>query len=103
MTSLDLALTAISAAADWTDISPQYDAPWIASLRRILSWVFGTVTLLAFLALLIAVAAIVFRGFGSERVRQFAADNILWVVLAVAALGALNGIFAFALGFDLGF
>lgn len=93
----------ITIAAKVPDISPRYDAPFFQAFTRIASWVLGVSLVLAFVALILAILAIMFRGVVPERARSFAAANIGWVFLGLALLGSISGVFAWLVGFDLGF
>lgn len=85
------------------DIQPDYSFPAFAALQQIVSWVLGVAMLLSFLALIVVILGVAFKGFGNQRFQQFSAGNVGWVLLGVICLGSLNGLWAFFAGFDLGF
>ncbi|MCG7415198.1 MULTISPECIES: hypothetical protein [Microbacterium] len=85
------------------NISPDFNAPWLQGLQVIVSYVLATALVLAFLALIIAIVALVFRGIFPDQVRDWAGKNIVTVFIATAALGAVSGIFAWFINFDFGF
>ena len=53
--------------------------------------------------LILAGAALAFRGIASDRVRTWAGENILWIFIAAAVLGSASGLFQWFVGFDFGF
>lgn len=85
------------------DIQPDYSFPAFAALQQIVSWVLGGATLLTFLALIVVIVGVAFKGFGNQKFQQFSASNVGWVLLGVICLGSITGLFAFFAGFDLGF
>lgn len=90
-------------AIDVPDIQPDFNAPFMAPLMRIVSWILAGAMILAVLALVIAIVGVAFKGLGSSKYQEWAGSSILWIVGALAGLGSLSGIFAFFVGFDLGF
>ena len=52
---------------------------------------------------IIAGASLAFRGLASDRVRTWAGENILWIFIAAAVLGAASGLFQWFVNFDFGF
>lgn len=84
------------------NIGPDFSGPGSAALVKIASWILGGGLLVSFIALIVSIALIAGKGFGSSAVHKFAASNIGWVFLAVAALGSISGIFQLAVGFNLG-
>ncbi len=85
------------------NITPDFSAPWLQGLQVIVSYVLATGLVLAFLALIVAIIALVFRGIFPDQVRGWAGKNIVTVFIATAALGAVSGIFAWFISFDFGF
>jgi hypothetical protein len=53
--------------------------------------------------LIIAGASLAFRGLASDRMRTWAGENILWIFIAAAVLGAASGLFQWFVNFDFGF
>ncbi|MGZ0069869.1 hypothetical protein [Microbacterium arborescens] len=84
-------------------IEPRWDAPWLAGLQVLVSYVLATAIVLALLALIVAIAALVFQGIFPSQVRDWAGKNIVIIFVAAAALGAVGGLFAWFINFDFGF
>ena len=59
--------------------------------------------LVVLIMLIIAGASLAFRGLASDRMRSWAGENILWIFIAAAVLGAASGLFAWFVNFDFGF
>ena len=85
------------------DVQPDFDAPGASAVVQIASWALGLGLIVTIIALVACFVAIAFKGFGNQVIQQAAGKSILWVALGVAALGSLSGIWAFIVGFDLGF
>ena len=64
------------------NITPNFDAPWLQGLQVIVSYVLATALVLAFLALIVAIVALVFRGIFPDQVRDWAGKNIVTVFIA---------------------
>jgi hypothetical protein len=94
---------AVLPADGFPNVTPSYDFPVFTLLKRILSWVLGGGTMVVFLALIIAIVAVVFKGFGNERLRGMAVSNIGFIIAGVVVLSGITGIFAWTQGLDLGF
>ncbi len=90
-------------AIDVPDISPDFSAPFMAPLLRVISWVLAGGMVLTALALIVAVVGVAFKGLGNSKYQEWAGSSILWIVGVLAVLGSISGIFAFFAGFDLGF
>ncbi len=88
---------------DFPDIGPDYSAPFFHGLKVIASYVLGGATIVVFIVLIIAAAALALRGMFPERVRGWAGENILTIFIAAAILGSISGIFQWFIGFDFGF
>ncbi|MHC2999983.1 hypothetical protein [Microbacterium sp. HJ5] len=88
---------------DVPDIQPDYSAPFFAGFQVIASWILAAAMLVVLVMLIIAGAALAFRGLASDRVRTWAGESIMWIFLAAAVLGAASGLFAFFVNFDFGF
>lgn len=85
------------------EISPRFDAPFFEAFQRIASYVLGGALILVLIALIVAIAALAFRGLAPERARTWAGENIVWIFIAAAALGAVSGLFQWFISFDFGF
>ena len=85
------------------DIAPPFNAPWLAGLQVLASYILATGFIIAFIALIIAILALVFHGIFPDQVRSWAGKNIMIVFIATAALGAISGLFAWFVNFNFGF
>lgn len=88
---------------DVPDIQPDFSAPFFAGLQVIASYLLGAAMILVFIMLVVAAAALAFRGLAPERVRTWAGENIAWIFIAAAVLGAASGLFQWFVNFDFGF
>lgn len=88
---------------DVPDIEPDFSAPFFEGFRTIVSYLLAGCLLAVLATLIFAGAALAFRGLASDRVRTWAGENILWVFLAAAVLGAASGLFQWFVNFDFGF
>jgi len=93
----------IPTAVDVPDISPDWNAPFISGLTSIGSYILAGALILTLIMLIIAFVGVVTKGGGSERYQSWAGEWILKILAVGAGLGAVNAIFAFAVGFDFGF
>ena len=91
------------ADVDVPDINPDFDAPWFAGFQTIASYVLATALIVVLIMLIIAGCALAFRGLASDRVRTWAGENIMWIFIAAAVLGAASGLFQWFVNFDFGF
>ncbi|WP_460798739.1 hypothetical protein [Microbacterium sp. GXF0217] len=85
------------------DVEPDFSAPFFEGLQRIASYVLAAAMIVVLIMLIIAGAALAFRGLASDRVRTWAGENILPIFFAAAILGAASGLFAWFVNFDFGF
>lgn len=88
---------------DVPPIGPDFSAPFFAGLQVLASYLLGAAMILVFMMLIIAGAALAFRGLAPERVRTWAGENIAWIFVAAAVLGAASGLFQWFVNFDFGF
>lgn len=88
---------------DVPDIQPDFDAPWLDGLQVLASYFLATAFILAFVALIIAVLALVTHGIFPDGVRSWAGKSIVVVGVATVVLGALSGLFQWFVNFDFGF
>lgn len=88
---------------DVPDIQPDFSAPFFAGLQVIASYLLGAAMIVVFIMLIVAGAALAFRGLAPERVRTWAGENIAWIFIAAAVLGAASGLFQWFVNFDFGF
>lgn len=88
---------------DVPDIQPDFSAPFFAGLQVIASYLLGAAMIVVFILLVVAGAALAFRGLAPERVRTWAGENIAWIFIAAAVLGAASGLFQWFVNFDFGF
>ena len=88
---------------DVPDIQPDFTAPFFAGFQTIASYILAGALLVVLIMLIIAGAALAFRGLASDRVRTWAGENILWIFIAAAVLGSASGLFQWFVGFDFGF
>lgn len=93
----------IQVNVDIPEINPDFSAPFFQGLQVIASYVLAGAMIVVFIMLIIAGAALAFRGLASDRVRTWAGENILWIFIAAAVLGAASGLFAWFVNFDFGF
>jgi len=88
---------------DVPPIGPNFSAPFFAGLQLIASYLLGAALIVVFMMLIIAGAALAFRGLAPERVRTWAGENIVWIFIAAAVLGAASGLFQWFVNFKFGF
>ena len=91
------------AEVDIPDIQPDFSAPFFQGFQVIASYILAGAMLVVLIMLIIAGAALAFRGLASDRARTWAGENILWIFIAAAVLGAASGLFAWFVNFDFGF
>ncbi len=96
-------MTTARATVDVPEIQPDFSAPFFAGFQVLASYILAAALLLVMIMLIIAGAALAFRGLASDRVRTWAGENILWIFIAAAVLGAVSGLFAWFVNFDFGF
>ncbi|TFD50735.1 hypothetical protein E3T43_18045 [Cryobacterium sp. Hh7] len=97
------ALSGVPSAVDVPDITPDWDAPFISGLISIGSFILAGALIVVLIMLIIAFVGVVTKGGGSERFQSWSGEWILKILAVAAGLGAVNAIFAFAVGFDFGF
>jgi hypothetical protein len=88
---------------DVPPIGPNFSAPFFEGFRVVASYVLAAAMIAVFIMLVIAVAALAFRGLAPERVRTWAGENIAWIFLAAALLGGASGLFQWFINFNFGF
>jgi len=88
---------------DVPDIDPDFNAPWLEGMQTLASYVLATLMIVVLIMLMIAGAALAFRGLASDRVRTWAGENIMWIFIAAAVLGSASALFQWFVGFDFGF
>lgn len=88
---------------DVPPIEPDFSAPFFKGFQVIASYILAGAMIVVFVMLVIAGAALAFRGLASDRARTWAGENILWIFIAAAILGAASGLFAWFINFDFGF
>lgn len=93
----------VRASVDVPDINPDFSAPFFGGVQVIISYVLALALLVVFAALVVALAALAFKGFGSQQLRSWAGENILTIFIVAAALGAVGGIYQWFVNFDFGF
>lgn len=96
-------LTAVLTDVDIPDVQPDFSAPFFQGFQVVVSYILAGAMLVVLVMLIIAGAALAFRGLAPDRVRSWAGDNILWIFIAAAILGAVSGIFGWFVNFDFGF
>lgn len=88
---------------DVPDVQPDYSAPFFQGFQLIVSYLLAGALLVVLAMLIVAGVALAFRGLASDRVRTWAGENILWIFIAAAVLGAVSGLFQWFVNFDFGF
>jgi hypothetical protein len=88
---------------DVPPIGPNFSAPFFGGLQLIASFLLGGALIVVFMMLIIAGASLAFRGLAPERVRTWAGENIVWIFIAAAVLGAASGLFQWFVNFKFGF
>lgn len=88
---------------DVPDIQPDFSAPFFHGFQVLVSYLLAGALLVTLAMLIVAGAALAFRGLASDRVRTWAGQNILWIFIAAAVLGAASGLFQWFVNFDFGF
>lgn len=96
-------IPAVRTAVDVPDITPDWSAPFITGLVNIGSFILAGALIVTLVLLIIAFVGVVAKGGGSERYQSWSGEWILKILAVGAGLGAINAIFAFAVGFDFGF
>ena len=96
-------LLPVLTAIDVPEISPDFSAPFMAPLLRIVSWVLAGAMAVTIVLLIVAAVGVGTKGLGSSKYQEWAGSSILHIIGAIAILGSISGIFAFFVGFDLGF
>ncbi|GAA3776154.1 hypothetical protein GCM10022240_29600 [Microbacterium kribbense] len=85
------------------NIQPDFSAPFFQGFQTIASYVLAGAMLVVLIMLIVSGSALAFRGIASDRVRTWAGENIVWIFIAAAVLGAASGLFAWFVNFDFGF
>lgn len=98
--TLDLLLPLSSVVPD---IQPDFSAPFFTGLKMIASWVLAAALLAAFIVVVLAVAALVFKSLASSQMRAVAGAALPWALLGLIVLSGITGFFAWLLGLDFGF
>lgn len=88
---------------DVPEIQPDFSAPFFQGFQVIASYILAGAMIVVFIMLVVAGAALAFRGLAPDRVRSWAGENIAWIFIAAAILGAASGLFAWFVNFDFGF
>ncbi|MDA3146515.1 hypothetical protein JSO19_03880 [Leucobacter sp. UCMA 4100] len=89
-------------ADEMPDISPDFGFPGGTLLNQIASWILGGGLVLAFIALIVLVLLIVFKGFGNQGAQQKASGLAVPVFLGLVVLGSITAVYHFIIGLDLG-
>jgi len=99
---LIVSLAAVVATVNIPDVQPSFDAPFMATFWRIVSWILGGAIIVLIAALILAGVGLGFKGFGNSQYQQLAAKSIFYilggVIIAVGAAGIVN----FTAGLDFG-
>ena len=88
---------------DIPNVEPDFSAPFFAGFQVIASYILAGAMIVVLIMLIIAGASLAFRGLASDRMRTWAGENILWIFIAAAVLGAASGLFQWFVNFDFGF
>ena len=96
-------LLTAAAEVDIPDIEPDFSAPFFAGFQVVASYILAGAMIVVLIMLIIAGASLAFRGLASDRMRTWAGENILWIFIAAAVLGAASGLFQWFVNFDFGF
>ncbi|MGB4777320.1 hypothetical protein [Microbacterium sp.] len=88
---------------DVPDIDPDFGAPWLQGVQVIASYVLATALIVLLIMLILAGCSLAFRGLASDRMRTWAGENIMWIFIACAVVGAASGLFQWFVNFDFGF
>ncbi|WP_217132359.1 hypothetical protein [Leucobacter chinensis] len=89
-------------ADEMPEITPDFGFPGSTLLNQVVSWTLGGGLLLGFLALIVLLLLIVFKGFGNQGIQQKASGIILWVFIGLVCLGSVTLLYDFIIGLDLG-
>lgn len=90
-------------SVDVPDIEPDFNAPFFEGFQTVASYILAGAMIVVLIMLIIAGAALAFRGLASDRVRTWAGESIMWIFVATAVLGSASGLFQWFVGFDFGF
>lgn len=85
------------------DIKPSFDAPFFKGLIMIASWVLGAGLVAAFIAVVVCVTLLVFRGLASSQLRALAGAALPVALIGLIVLSGITGLFAWLIGLDFGF
>ncbi len=88
---------------DVPPIHPDFSAPFFKGIQVVASYLLGAALIAVFIMLVLAIAALAFRGLAPERARTWAGENIAWIFLAAALLGGASGLFQWFVNFNFGF
>jgi hypothetical protein len=91
------------ASVDVPEIEPDFSAPFFEGIQTVASYILAGAMIVVLIMLIIAGAALAFRGLASDRVRTWAGESIVWIFVAAAVLGSASGLFQWFIGFDFGF
>lgn len=89
--------------AEIPDIKPDFTAPFFKGLIMIASWVLAAALVIAFIAVVVCVALLVFKGIASSQARATAGAALPWALIGLIALSSITGIFTWVVGLDFGF
>lgn len=85
------------------DINPSFDAPFFKGLIMIASWILGAGLVAAFIAVVLCVILLVFKGLASAQMRALAGAALPWALVGLIVLSGITGLFAWLIGLDFGF
>lgn len=89
--------------ANMPDIEPDFSAPFFKGLIMIASWVLAAGLVIAFIAVVLCVILLVFKGVASSQLRALAGAALPWALLGLIVLSGITGIFTWLIGLDFGF
>lgn len=93
----------LQADPNMPEISPDFSAPFFTGLVMIASWVLAGGFVLAFIALILCIAALALKGITPDKMRAAAGAGLPIVIGSVIGLAAVGGIFTWLVGLDFGF
>ncbi|MFB8191318.1 hypothetical protein ACFC14_18525 [Microbacterium sp. NPDC055988] len=89
--------------ANMPDIRPDFTAPFFKGFIMVASWILAIGLVAAFIAVVLGVTILVFKGVMSSQLRATAAAALPWAIIGLIVLSGITGIFTWLLGLDFGF
>ncbi|MGO1409978.1 MAG: hypothetical protein ACTHU7_00960 [Microbacterium sp.] len=85
------------------EIKPDFSAPFFDGIIMVASWILAVGLVLSFVALILAIIFLAWKGLGGDKMRALAGIALPWAIVGVIGLSAATGIFEWLIGLDFGF